>query len=1413
MFDTRSNQPVAGAVLTLVDRETGQPAAVFGADGASAAPSRLTTGSDGRFRFPVVRPGLYAVEVVPPAGYSAVGSLAANRLPAGRTIDPNGSFGGTFRVDPRAPAAAFDVPLESVLGVGGLVVGKQASTGLAEIGETVAYEVEVRNATGSTLPAVELVDRLPPGFTFQPGSLRVNGTATADPPVSGGAQMRVVLGDFGAGQAMRVAYRTRIGPGALHGDGVNRAQAISRGARLLRSNEATAQVKLQEGVFTDRGVVIGKVFVDINRNRVQDAEEPGIPGVRLYLEDGSFAITDSEGKYSFYGLTPRTHVLKLDRTTMPRGSELLELSTRNAGDAGSRFVDLKFGELHKANFAEGSATPEILRQVQARRARGEVTEAQVEKPTGTLLGKSWPAESTSPVGTAMTSAGESAGVGEGAGPAAMGAGSAPGGTLLGQEAREAVPSALVGSGVGGGSGSATWVPASTSSGHFDPVLPAETLRSAAGSGPGRPIVLVPRKEAIADGVTPVKIRIRLEDADGARVVARSPLTLETSLGRWQVADTNRNEPGVQTYLEGGEGEFALVPPAEPGDAELRVSSGRHQTRAVVPFLPDLRPLIASGVLEGVLNLNRLGRGAFLSTTSRDGFEEELRSFAITGNNGKQSAAGRAAFFLKGKIKGEYLLTMAYDSERDTRERLFRDIQPDQFYPVYGDASVRGYDAQSSGRLYLRVDRRKCYLLLGDFNTASTTEVRGLGNYERSLNGVQTHFETRRLNANVWAAYDSTRQVVEELPANGTSGPYNFRTANGLVNSEKVEILTRDRHQPALIVKAVPMLRFADYEFEPFTGRLLFKRPVPSLDENLNPISIRITYEVEQGTEKFWVYGADAQVKVTDRLEVGGAAVRDENPQAPYSLYSVNSTVKLGSNTYLLGELAQSEADLTGVGRAGRAELRHQDERVDVRLYYGITEENFTNNTAILMPGRIESGLRVAYQLTPRDRLIGQGLWSEDDLYDGTLKGARLDWEHTFANDLRVELGVRHSQLSTAPVGPSTHGLGANEVTSLRLKVTTPVPGIKRLQVYGEYENDVVEPDNRLVAAGGVYQLSPRTRAYARHEFLNALGGPFELNRLQQNNRTVVGLETEYLKDAHLFNEYRARDAFTGREAEAATGLRNAWQVADGVRAHTTFERVSPFVGSGLNEATAVAGALEYTRDPLWKGTARLELRTSTPSDSLLNTLGYARKLDRDWTLLARTIVYLVDNHDPDSHNRTQARFQIGMAYRQTELDRWNGLIKYELKYEDNGLGMILSETIRRVHIASLDLNFQPTRDWTLSTHYAGKLVTESDPFADTTYHAHLLAARLIYELTRRWDIGLVGSTFFDRDFTRVHYGFGPEVGYTLKRNVRIGLGYNFFGFHDRDFNEDYTNPGLYLNLRLKFDETLLGLRKPEDDDT
>ncbi|WP_460890739.1 SdrD B-like domain-containing protein, partial [Ramlibacter alkalitolerans] len=380
VFDSRSNLPLAGATVELIDvagagngGQPGGPARVLAEDGVSAAPSKMVTGADGVFSFPLLQPSTYRLKVTPARGFTFPSALPQVLQPAGRIINSAGSYGRDFRLDSRP--VRFDVPLDTG-DSGGLVVEKRASKTVAEVGGFVDYTVRVANVLQVPLPRVEVLDALPAGFTYVPGSARLDGAPLADPQAVAGGRQRFAVGTIGQGKTVALHYRVRIGAGSLGGSGINTAEASGSG---ISSNRASVKVQVVGGVFADDAYVIGKVYADCNRNRLQDAGEPGIPGVRIYLDDGTYTVTDEEGKYSVYGLVPRTHVAKVDRTTLPAGTRLEVLDQRNGGDAGSRFVDLTRGELHKADFVVSGCGPALDAQLTARRAGlnrpSEITQA------------------------------------------------------------------------------------------------------------------------------------------------------------------------------------------------------------------------------------------------------------------------------------------------------------------------------------------------------------------------------------------------------------------------------------------------------------------------------------------------------------------------------------------------------------------------------------------------------------------------------------------------------------------------------------------------------------------------------------------------------------------------------------------------------------------------------------------------------------------------------------------------------------------------------------------------------------------------------------------------------------------------------------------------------------------------------
>lgn len=1035
------------------------------------------------------------------------------------------------------------------------------------------------------------------------------------------------------------------------------------------------------------------------------------------------------------------------------------------------------------------------------------------------------------------------------------------------------------------------------------------------TGVDRVVVEVDRDGVPADGQSPVHVVVHLYGADGQPLSGEAFATIENSGGRIKLPDGRTDElgpgrldadkvtPGVQLPVRDGKAEFELLAPHDPQDVLLRVTSGAHSAEGVIGFVPEMREMIATGLIEGVINFRRNGNGLINNSQYGDGFEREIRRWEKQFNNGKANGSARAAFFVKGRIKGEYLLTAAYDSDKEVRARLLRDIQPEEFYPVYGDASLRGFDARSAERLYVRVDKDRSYLLYGDFQTGDSISTqtgvdfgerasqRVLGTYNRTATGLGWHFENARVRGNVFAIEDSLRQVIEELPASG-SGPYGLRNNAVLEGSERVEVVVRDRNQPSRIVSVRPLARLVDYSFEPFSGRILLNSFLPSFDSDLNPVSLRITYELDQGTEKFLVLGADAQLRVGENGEIGGSYVDDRNPFAAFEMGSANVGYRFGANTWLVAEAARTRSEvntnsinqygtpalqgLSGLveGDAWRVEFGHAGKDLDLKLFAGRSDPEFNNPASPLYGGRGEYSLTTRYRLNERFELYAEALRSEDRNPDGGERdagsvGTRFKATEKLTFDfgyraIRETVGAYYTWATNSgygnlgglsggyatgagggvlgygqqPLDPLT-GLpiissgNPNDVTS-GLPVGTELSsdmlrfGVgyrasDRLSLGGEVEQDIHGEDRNRIALGADYQLRERSRLYGRYEKQTGISG---VNGLTQDGREAdtmaFGVDTSFVKDTQLFSEYRLRDAISGRDIQAASGVRNNWDIREGVRLSSSLEHTNVISGD-VGDSTGAGLALDYSANPLWRGSIRVEHRISddvmeTPTDEGYNTtlLQFlaARKLNRDWTVLARN--YLLRTVYDARGDVLQDRFQIGAAYRDTDTNRVNALARYEYKLEKDesgmdgtGFGSDTGQDIRTsAHIISAHADWHPSRPWWLTGRIAAKWQKDSFFFADTgrvddEFRAVLLSGRIVYDITENWDIGVLGSTFRGQDGAN-KYAFGIEVGRLLRQNLWLSVGYNATGFRgDQDLTGyEYTQQGAFIRLRFKFDEDL-----------
>ncbi len=707
----------------------------------------------------------------------------------------------------------------------------------------------------------------------------------------------------------------------------------------------------------------------------------------------------------------------------------------------------------------------------------------------------------------------------------------------------------------------------------------------------------------ADGKSYTRIKISAFDAQGKPLLglgedAKTPikLLLEASLGRFQVAGLESSAAGdtlsrgnptagnpmtsptgqpttelraLEVLLSGGEAQLTLIAPATPGTAVVRASSGAVGVQGEINFSPDLRPLMVVGIIEGSLSASKIKHDANAPEITNTAFEESLRNWSNTtgsSTDSERTRAARVAFFAKGAVKGEYLLTLAVDSDKLTKEQLFRDIDPNAFYPIYGDASVKQFDAQSKSRLFVRIDHNKSYALFGDYTTASDTG-NTLASYSRSLTGGKWHIENDTVKLNVYAAKDTLRSYVDEQPGFGTSGPYAVGKPNAISNSEQVTIIVRDKAQPAVVLKRTAMTRFVDYDFEPFSGRILFRQSIPREDENGNPVSIRVAYEIDEGGEKFWVGGLDAQVKLGDNVSVGASYAQDKNPTAPYKLGGVNAQVKLGDKTFVTAEYAKSEGtqyynaslatSTLGTsapvgtmqkGAAMRIELRHDGEDLSARAVFAKSDAGFQNSSAGLTAGRQEASMRAEYRVSPSFSVNGEVVETKDNSGAGSASngskrdsasiGATIGLSDTIKLDVNLNHVKQHvvggsgGLLTPADaVSSSQAGLGVNTNTSFGMNGTgllstpTSVSGLTPTAASAVLADDSYSSVRARLTA----KVTENTSIYGEHE-----------RATSTKNRSAIGGEYRITDKTRLYAKH-----------EFASGLSNGYGLGSGVKVSST----------------------------------------------------------------------------------------------------------------------------------------------------------------------------------------------------------------------------------------------------------------------
>ncbi|MEQ1649726.1 MAG: hypothetical protein ABL898_14175, partial [Hyphomicrobiaceae bacterium] len=301
--------------------------------------------------------------------------------------------------------------------------------------------------------------------------------------------------------------------------------------------------------------------------------------------------------------------------------------------------------------------------------------------------------------------------------------------------------------------------------------------------------------------------------------------------------------------------------------------------------------------------------------------------------------GRLAFYLKGKVNGDTLMTAAADTRDQPFRHLFsnfdskdpryllRNLDPNRYYPVYGDDSTIVDDAPTRGKFYVRVERGDSNIVWGNFKTTVTgTEyVR----YERGLYGARaqtkteaaTKFGERRGQVEVFAAEPGTLGARDVF--RGTGGSlYYLRRQNITTGSERVTVESRDR-VTGLVLKTRTLSPTQDYDINYLQGRVVLKTPLAStgssefvvlsgaLSGSEQFVVVNYEYAPELSANRDRAVGGRGSYWVNDHVQVGVTGYDQNSPGEKLAIGGADVTLRATAGTYVKFEAARSSGPGSG----------------------------------------------------------------------------------------------------------------------------------------------------------------------------------------------------------------------------------------------------------------------------------------------------------------------------------------------------------------------------------------------------------------------------------------------------------------------------------------------------------------------
>ncbi len=907
---------------------------------------------------------------------------------------------------------------------------------------------------------------------------------------------------------------------------------------------------------------------------------------------------------------------------------------------------------------------------------------------------------------------------------------------------------------------------------------------------------------VADGRNVPVVAIRVYDQDGnfARPGSRGKFTLSEpylpqqfveALQVNRLSGLNKQKP---EYIVGQNGIAFIVlePTTITGRLNIELPfSGRKRSLIETWIQPEVRDWIMVGLAEGTAGYNAVSgnKQALNAGDENDAFYSE----------------GKIAFYAKGKVKGDWLLTTSYDTSKQTLagdNRVNQLIDPNTYYTIYGDNSRQRYDASSAEKLYIKIERKQFYALFGDMNTG--LDVTELAKFKRNMTGAKSEFDNGKFAYTAFAAENVNNFIKDEIQGEGISGLYRLNGKDIVINSDNIVIETRDRFRSEIILKTEVLRRYLDYSIDYTDGTIFFRRPIPSRDENFNPIFIVADYEVEAPVTGDITAGGRAAVRLNDgKVEIGGTLVHDATYQNAGDLIGVDARIELDSKTEVRLEAATTDVttankDLSG--SAYSAEIVHGGDDLKARAYAIQQEADFgLGQQSISQTGTRKFGADASYRVTPEVTVDGTVYREENLNTNGKRNVAKANVIYN-QHDYQLNAGAVIARDQFAQGNTNASNLLLLGASKGFLKDTVKLRANAEIAV-NSANNNADYPSRYILGAD--YFITPKVNLFAENEW--TVGG------VQDTQMSRAGVRATPWENAQLNSAVNQETNENGLRSFATLGLTQAFPISKRWTGDVTFDKAKtlrtpgakPFYdnvpiaqGTTNNDFTAISVGSTYNAESYTLNN-RVELRTAELEDKIGVIINWERNLKGGIGYSATTKLFKTDRTDSSEMLDGDIRFSV--AYRPLQ-SRWITLNRLDFKF-DSSTDILGIKTRQRKLIENLTSNFLIDNRNQVSFNFGLKYVIDTFDKQEFSGITNLLGSEYRHDLSEKFDVGVHANSYYSANSGITKYSTGLSFGWNMTRNIWLSVGYNFAGFNDRDFSAaGYTAAGPYIRFRMKFDQ-------------